>query len=802
MLSISNAKQAGGAVSYFSDHLVEEGAANPNEDYYTSGEAGTWLGSGAEALGFEGEVTAEDFGRALLAIDKNDEALVQNANNVERRAGWDLTFSAPKSVSSLWAAGDQQLNNAIAQAHSEAVAKAMSYLQSDDGIISRRGKGGLELENSKLVAAKFDHGTSREQDPQLHSHVFTMNLAQRADGSFGTIQSAEIFKRKMSAGAVYRAELSAQLQQLGFSLERDKKSFKVAGVSEDLQKHWSKRRTQVLSELENSSSNNAKAAERATLKTRSAKEEVDQSELVDRWHEEAAEFGLTQEAIFELQRQQTEKLEMPEFKELWTELTQQVSTLSEHQLKAKVIEAAQGILDSDQALYFVTDLVKSEETIKLRDAAGNKRYTSREMYGLEQSIIDNAKTRQNESHAVALQRIDDALNKVPTISDEQEKMVRHVTSSEGISLVEGMAGTGKSFSLGVARDAWESEGKNVIGAALAGKAAAGIEEGAGIKSQTLHSLLFELSPDDQGNPPKRQLTANDVLVIDEAGMVGSRQMSELLNKAAEARSKVVLVGDSRQLQPIDAGGAFRGLSKELGAAELKDIRRQKSEWHKHAVTAFADGEAGKALAAFKERDLLMTGKTHSETISKMAGQFAADKRANSSADLLMLAATRRDVALLNQAARERLADTLAGDSVVINHSEFLQNDRILFTKNNKNLGVKNGSLGIVIGTDKDEGRIKIKLDSNELISFTEDDYEHVQHGYAVTTHKSQGATVDKAYVLADEQMSASEWSYVAASRSKEDTHIFVDADLVEELDQVMSRTTAKQLSNEFELELN
>jgi conjugative relaxase-like TrwC/TraI family protein len=576
MLSISSAKHAVSAVSYFSDHLVEENAANPHEDYYVShGEAGQWLGSGAEALGFSGEVSAEDFGRALLAIDENGEPLVQNANDPNRRAGWDLTFSSPKSVSTLWAAGDNELSDAIKQAHSQVVERAMLYLQEDNGIISRRGKGGKELENSKLIAARFDHGTSREQDPQLHSHVFVMNLAQRADGSFGTIQSAEFFKRKMAAGAVYRAELAAKLQEMGFSIERDKKSFKVAGVSEDLQKHWSKRRAQVLSELENSASSNAKSAERAALKTRSAKEEVDREELVDRWHAEAAEYGLTQEAITELQQEQVQKLEMPDFKTLWNELTEQASTLSDNQLKARVLEASQAVLNADEALDFVQNVIHSEETITLRDAAGNKRYTSREMYELESALIENAKKRQNEQHAISKSNIDIALSKVPTISDEQREMVEHVLGDEGISLVEGRAGTGKSFSLGVARDAWQMEGKNVIGAALAGKAAAGLEEGAVIKSQTLHSLLFELNEDELGNPPKRTLTANDVIVIDEAGMVGSRMMSELLSKAEAAGSKVVLVGDSGQLQPVDAGGAFRGLSKELGAAELKDIRRQK-----------------------------------------------------------------------------------------------------------------------------------------------------------------------------------------------------------------------------------
>ncbi|NOR70362.1 MAG: relaxase domain-containing protein [Methylomarinum sp.] len=802
MLSISDAKSAGGAVSYFSDHLVMEGAINPTEDYYANhGEAGQWFGKGAAELGLTGDVTAEDFGRMLLAIDQNGEKMVVNGGDENRRAGWDLTFSADKSVSSLWASSSPALAAQIKLAHDNAVAKAMSFIQDDGGIAARRGKGGIELENAKMIAAQFSHGTSRSQDPQLHTHNFLMNLAQRQDGSWGAVQSKEFFVRKMAAGALYRVELANQMQQLGFDIERDKRTFQVKGVSEDLQKHWSKRRQQVVAEMNKHGGKSAKSAEAAALSSRSKKEEVDQELLINRWHEEAAYFGLNQEKIAELQAQEKEQKQMPTADQIWSELTQHASTISDHQLKAAIFEQSQGILSADQAQDYLNEFIQDNETVILRDHRGNKRYTSIEMIELERSIIDGAKSRLNESHALPKTSVNIALANVPTISDEQRNMVNHITSNGGLAIVEGMAGTGKSFALGVANEAWKNEGFNIIGTALSGKAAEGLEAGSSIKSQTLHSLLIQLSEDElTKKPAARKLTPKDVIVLDEAGMVGSRQMSLLLAKAEEAGAKVVLVGDSKQLQPIDAGGSFRGLSKALGAASLTDIRRQRQGWHKDAITAFAEGDAGKALTAFKSRNLLQTGKTHDQTISKMVTQWKSDRDQNPNSDSLMLAATRFDVAMINQATRELIKDELTGNKITINNSEFQKNDRVLFTRNSKALNVKNGTLGIVLTTNDNTMAVMIDGDIKRTVVVQLDQYEHVQHGYAVTVHKSQGATVDRAYVLADERMSGQEWSYVAMSRSRDDTHIFCDENLITELEQTMSSSHLKDLSTDYQIE--
>ena len=792
MLSISAAKTAGGATSYFSDHLTTENAANPHEDYYTSGSPGRWMGSGAEALGLHSEVTKEDFARALLALDEDGESLLYKQKpNSKRRAGWDLTFSAPKSVSAIWATADSDLQHQIQQAHEEAVTAAMQYLQESGGITARRGKGGEILENAKLVAAVFQHGTSREQDPQLHSHVFTMNLAKREDGTWGGIQSLEIFKRKIEIGTFYRVALAEKLKELGFSIEQDNRSFKVAQVPESLTKTWSKRRAQVLDKMQEKGGQSAKSAEKAALDTRQAKQSVDQQTLKNRWQQEAAEHDFTAEKINEIRQLEQPKREMPTVENLWLELTQQRSTLNQHQLKAAVFEAAQGVLSTDEAKDYYKQLLKDENTIILTDENDNLRFTSKEMYELEQSIIEQSKQRQNENHQVSDKAQQAAQKAAPGLSDEQQAMLNHITSKEGVAVVEGMAGTGKSYALNATRAAYEADNKKVIGAALSGKAAAGLEESAGIKSQTLHSLLTELEEN------KQSLDHQTVIVVDEAGMVGSRQLKKLLDHAEQAQAKVVLVGDSKQLQPIDAGGAFRGLSENLGAASLKQIRRQKDDWARQAVTLFSAGEAGLALEMFKERDLLRTAASRDDTIKNLVNdwqQYIKQDKDNIK-QALILAATRADVYQLNQAAREAQQDKLGNESITVNNREFRENDRLLFTRNNKNLDIKNGDLVTV--TAIHDNQITVKTDDNRIITIDTEQYDHLDHGYAVTTHKSQGTTVQKAFVLASE-MSGREWSYVAASRAKEETVIYADGETLNDLEITMSRSDSKDFSQDYQ----
>ncbi len=791
---------------YFSDHLVEDGAAaNPHEDYYQSGaeSPGQWYGSGAKALGLVGEVGIEDMARALLGVDQANNKLVQNGGNPERRAGFDLTFSAPKSVSLVWGLADGELRQQIANAHQKAVQVALRKLESEY-LFSRRGHGGEELENARLVSATFDHWTSREQDPQCHTHSFVMNLAQRADGTFGTIQSSEFFQAKMALGALYRAEFASQLQTIclqdankPLTVERDGKSFRLAGMDPALEKALSKCRTKIEKSLDEKGMNGGKASEIAALDTRSAKESIATDVLRQSWKDQAAALGHTLESILQdlADAELEEPLQMPTPEAILAELTERASTVSKSQLQAAVYQHAQGVMGAEESEQYLQELLHHDQLVTLRDREGRPRYTTLEMYNLEKRLAADAQKRSQERHHQSSQgAVDQALAARPTITDEQKMMLEHITGPEGFCAVQGWAGTGKSFTLGAAREAWKADGKHVVGCALGGKQADELEAGAAIPSQTIHSLINDLENGYQS------LTKNSVLVIDEAGVAGSRLLKEITDKANAANAKIILCGDAYQTQAIDAGGAFRLVSQTIGAVEITENRRQRDAWARQAVQDFRNGEAGKALRAYAERGLVhVEQQSHDALLEKLVANHLQERDPQHPGENLMIAATRRDVALLNQLARSELQATgeVQADAVAINGTNYAEGDRIIFTRNNRLVAVKNGVLGSVVSAAPD--RFEVMTDAGKRVHFNPQEFEHFQHGYAITCHKSQGVTVDRAHVLINEGMSDRHWSYVAASRAREQTQFYATSDTYKEAAKTMARSHLKDTSQDYQI---
>ena len=287
-----------------------------------------------------------------------------------------------------------------------------------------------------------------------------------------------------------------------------------------------------------------------------------------------------------------------------------------------------------------------------------------------------------------------------------------------------------------------------------------------VRSQTLHNLLDEL------RSGKTTLGGRDVVVVDEAGMIGSRQMAELLDQAGAAKAKVVLVGDSRQLQPIDAGGAFRTLSNELGAARLTEIKRQKEEWARENVLSFAMGRSAMALKSFAERGLLTWNSDRQASAERVVGDWAKSRSEEPTASQLMLAGTRAEVAQLNELARQsRLSAGELSKGLAVATSqggrEFSAGDRLLFLRNDKALGVKNGTLGTVesVRARGEFSELRVRTDQGQRVTVTTEQYNYIDHGYATTVHKAQGQTVDRAYVLLG-RMHDRELSYVSASRAR------------------------------------
>lgn len=424
------------------------------------------------------------------------------------------------------------------------------------------------------------------------------------------------------------------------------------------------------------------------------------------------------------------------------------------------------------------------------------RYSTREMIAVERDMAVSADLMVEErAFAVAGRRVETAIAARAYLAEEQRDAVRHVTGPERINAVVGLAGAGKSTMLAAAREAWEAQGYRVQGAALAGKAAEGLEESSGIPSRTLASWErgWERGYD--------RLSSKDVFVIDEAGMVGSRQLSRFVTVADRAGAKIVLVGDPEQLQPIGPGAAFRAISERVGFAELGEIRRQSQDWQRAASSHFGRHRTHEGLTAYAERGAVQFEDHAGAARAAIVRDVMGDMDARPEGSRLVLAHRRADVAELNGAIRaarqergelagERLYQTAEGERA------FAPGDRLLFRENNRSLAVKNGMLGTV---EKAElGRLEIRLDTakgpgqGRSVAVSMADYAAVDHGYATTIHKAQGATVDRTYVLASGSMDR-HLTYVAMTRHRESVALYAGQDEFKDVAALSSRLSRAQL---------
>jgi len=399
------------------------------------------------------------------------------------------------------------------------------------------------------------------------------------------------------------------------------------------------------------------------------------------------------------------------------------------------------------------------------------RLTTREMIEAERAMITSAEALAGtKGHGVNVARLGRIIGRYETLSDEQRAAVEAVTGDSGLSVVVGDAGTGKSFAMRVAKEAWEAEGYRVRGCALAGKAADELQAGSGIESRTIHSL------EASWNRGRDMLTERDVLVIDEAGMVGSRQLGRVLTAAEKAGAKVVMLGDDKQLAAIEAGAGFRVISEHIGAAELTEIRRQREGWAREASKEFARGDVRAALDAYNERGHVRIVEDREAARKAIVADWLADRQRDGTSAIM--AHANRDVLAMNAEVRE--ARKMAGElgagveiETARGRREFADGDRLVFLRNDSELGVKNGTLGTVERVAGD--RLAVRLDDGREVAFSAEQYAHVDHGYALTIHKEQGVTVDRAYVLATGGMDRS-LAYVGMTRHREAATLYAGAD--------------------------
>lgn len=786
------------------------------EDYYTEGgePPGQWFGSGATHLDLTGTVDKVELAALFRGFTPDgEERLVRNAGSEQRRAAFDLTFNAPKSVSVLFSQAELPHRRLIQEAQAEAVKAALEFMEQAAGQI-RLGKDGTDFVPAGFTVAMFEHATARlvpgesVPDCHLHTHAVCINTGITSDGTSATLDSREILRHKMAAGVLYRAELFRQLEcKLGMVAKRGEKYCELQGVPEELIVEFSKRRRAIEDELASRGiTTYGRATDDAALKTRTTKPKVDRAKFLEEWkrvgndHGFSADDDFFRNAMASAPTRDTPALVNDAVRRATAKVTAGQSHFAEREfIRALGDELEDKGVGVKEILDGARNFMQTCDVVPVGEVKGERRFTTREMLELEQTMLAEAGELARRPHRVQKRWVDAVLQeeKFGTIRGEQKAALVHVTQGRAVSIVRGIAGSGKTYMLEAARKAWEAEGLSVIGATLSANAAKTLETESGIHSSSIAKLIYDI---DHG---KRELTSSTVLVIDEAAMVGTRQMARFVSIARRVGSKLVLVGDDRQLQAIEAGAPFASMRMRFGAAEMRDIQRQNEEWAREAVHQFSEGDARAALRSFADRGLIHVLPTKVEAIRVLTEDYLRSARETGFAETLVLTSTRAEARRVNREVqlRRRLEDELGEARVALEGEVFHVGDRVLFKSNSKKLGVLNGDRGDVVNVS--EHGMTVRLGDGARVTVHEDAAALVspQLGYASTTHSSQGATVDKVLVLAGGSMQDREATYVQASRARIDTHIYTDSlsaggPELEELTRAMERSRAKDLATD------
>lgn len=802
---LSVAKLALGQESYY-----EQQVALGLDDYYAGrGESpGVWVGSGAEWLDLSGVVCDGDLGTLLRGLSPADGARLRTparertiavrtldeatgvwsgeATTLAPVAGYDLVFSCPKSVSLLHAlTGDESVRRAISDAHEASWQAALSYLESEACIV-RRGRGGQVKEHGGgFVAAAFRHRTSRAQDPHLHTHVIVANLARSSDGKWRALDGEAILRTyRLAAGYLYEANLRGELSRsLGVRWSEPVKGMaEIEGVPTEALRAFSTRRQSLLEHMEVLGTSGFAASRVAALATRERKERVDLPDLRETWLDRAGEIGLGADELRGLlDREPTREQELPTFTA--DDLTANQATITTPEIVRAVAGAARDGASMETVLADVERIVHGAEVTQVGDDATPgrpARFTTASLLDLEREALDiGLNGREAGAPRACIANVMSALADAPVrLSEEQRALVATAAmSSDQVVCVVGVAGAGKTTALCVLGDALERSDVPVLGAAPSGRAADELREATGIPARTLHSLLGEAHR--SGGLPR-----GCVLVIDEAGMAETRVLAPVLRLVEEADGKVILVGDPAQLPAVGAGGLYATLRDQLGAVRLTENRRQHEPAERDALSQLRDGDAEGYLGHAAREDRLLVADDATQAKERLLADWWSAARQGNLREVVMLAHRRADVAELNDGARALLlrAGALGEQEVVAGERAFRSGERVICRQNDSALGVCNGTRASVHAIDPVLGILTLRLDGGPIRQVpARYAAEHLEHGYALTGHAAQGASVERAFVLVRAEGALAEWGYVAASRARTETRLYaVGPELVDD----------------------
>jgi conjugative relaxase-like TrwC/TraI family protein len=791
------AKLAVGREDYYTREL-----ATDHEQYLSGhGESpGRWYGQGAAALGLEGEASVEGFRWMFEGRHPDTGQLLGRPHGKGAVPAFDVVLRPTKSVSILYGLGHPGIGRAVLDAHHARVREAVAYL--DEHIGTRRGHGGHQhVSGQGLLSVGFDHRTSREGDPLLHTHLVVANRTQGPDGRWTALDGRDVYRHRLAADAIYRASYQRELSRtLGveWTPADAHGNRELQGLPEELIRAFSKRSDQIDLEVERLETSGRQRTPRlvkwAVHATRKAKQHERPETLYGRWRAEAAERGVDPDTLVRQvtgrTREQDRGVSNLAVKRAFNRLagpaglTMSVSTFARQEVIAALGAQLAGATRTELEELADRFLAERAVAVVADRALEERRWSTPELLGVEQRLVAAAVDRAGEQTAVAShEAVRAALSAHPTAGEDQAAMVRDVSQGgQGVALVEGRAGTGKTFALGVARHAWQLDGYRLLAAAPTGIATVSLEAEGFEEAATIDRLLGDL---DQG---QERLDGRTVLVVDEAGMAGSRKLARLLDHAQHVQAKVVLVGDDRQLSAIDAGGGFRALRLRLGASELVENRRQRHAWEREALELVRSGLVDEAVAAYREHDRVVVAESKTAaTLALLTDWWQAYQQAerDPEQDVVVLAHRRAEVDRLNTHCQQLLAarSRLGPERLRVEDRELAVGDRVVCGHNAiAQLGVANGSRGTITALDPQARTLTIRLDGADGREVTLPRWyldgrgrgernRRVDLAYATTGHRAQGLTRWRALVRLTGRED-SNWLYVQLSRAQHQTTLY------------------------------
>jgi conjugative relaxase-like TrwC/TraI family protein len=774
------------------------------EDYYTKpGEApGYWLGSLSDELGLEGQVDGEHYGAILAGQDpitgrtlvaRPERRTYIDAEGRERRSeptlGYDVRFSAPKSVSLLWAIGSPEVRAAVLEIHAEAVAAGMARLEREACWVAR-GKGGTRLEpGAGFVSMGFLHRSSRAGDPALHTHVVTSNMTRAlSDGKWLSLanpkRSSPLLRDAKAAGHVYQAELRAGVtRRLGLEWgevtngHADLLLFSRAEIE-----HFSQRRAEIVERLAELGVDTAAAAVVAAYQTREAKDYgVDFDNQRADWIARAAEFGTDERSIDRAIGHSRARAPRPiaaaDIDAALADLEEHHSHFDGRDLLCSLASRLREGADADALERAVAGLLASGRVVEIHrghEPLSASYFTTPRLLEMERRVVDAAVGGTDAGAA----QIDPAtlaavLARHRYLSAEQAEMVARLTSGgERVITVAALPGTGKTTALKAAAEGWAAGGFRGIGVSTARSATNEIE-GVGLPATSISKLLI-LTAERVGRGLE-PLPPGAVIVVDEASAMATPHAAALLGLIEGCDGKLVLIGDPHQIGAVGPGGIYGHLARRLETIELTEIRRQYEAVDREIVRLAHEGRGSDALDVLAANDRLLIAETHEEALGALALDW--HRRFALGEDAVMVARRNDEVERLNETAREfRLTRGELGEGLVVADREYAVGDRVMTRVNT--VEVSNRERWEVIGVDRGEGSLTLRrlggeeggaiLGPEYLGRATPEGDPAIQHAYALTTYAAQGKTFEEAFVLLDPGISREDF-VVAISRARGQT---------------------------------